>query len=124
MNDLNRTMQEAMRLMQTGDLHAATHAIQRGLRAGAEPRYATAETAWRPSAGCIEGEYRVVRDSHTDALQAPWTPKQPGPEPSGVDEFRDHRFSCDAGALRYKLFVPAGVAGAMPPLIVMLHGCQ
>ena len=29
--DLNRTMQETMRLMRTGDLHAATRTIQKGL---------------------------------------------------------------------------------------------
>ena len=31
--NLNRTMQEAMQLMQSGDLQAATRAIQRGLHA-------------------------------------------------------------------------------------------
>ena len=36
---LSKTMHEAMRLMQTGDLHAATAAIQRGLT-GAEDRSA------------------------------------------------------------------------------------
>jgi poly(hydroxyalkanoate) depolymerase family esterase len=67
----------------------------------------------------------VVPDSHSDALQAPGIAKQPGPDQSGVlggSEFRDHGFSCDAGALHYKLFVPAGL-GAAAPLIVMLHGC-
>jgi poly(hydroxyalkanoate) depolymerase family esterase len=126
MSNINRIMQEAMRLMQTGDLHAATQAIQRGLHGGVEPEFATAPSSvWRARAGCIEGQYRVVPDSPNDALQAPGTTEQPRYDPSGEagGEFRDHRFTCDAGAMRYKLFVPAGLGAATPPLIVMLHGC-
>ena len=42
---LNKTMREAMRLMHSGDLHAATAAIQRGLtgakdRSASHPGYA------------------------------------------------------------------------------------
>ena len=72
MSNMNRTMREAMRLMQAGDLHAATQAIQRGLRGGAEPAYAaTAPAEASPSARCIEGQYRVVADSPSEAVQRP-----------------------------------------------------
>jgi len=126
MSDMNRTMQEALRLMQSGDLRAATQALQRGLGARPEPEYAVPDPdAARTGAGCIEAEYRVVDDRHSDDLQAPGTAKRPPAEQSGAtgNDFGDHRFSCDAGALRYKLFVPAGSGAPAPPLLVMLHGC-
>ncbi|MEP7098037.1 MAG: PHB depolymerase family esterase, partial [Dokdonella sp.] len=37
--------------------------------------------------------------------------------------FHEHVFTCDAGTLHYKLFVPAGLGAAAPPFILMLHGC-
>ena len=47
---LNKTMREAMRLMHSGDLHAATAAIQRGLTGGGRPvRFSS--TVRRPGAG-------------------------------------------------------------------------
>ena len=121
MNSLNRTMQEAMRLMQTGDLRAATHAIQRSLQARHEPSHATRQShAPSASDACIEGQYRVV----SEALD---NPEQPKPQerdgirrPAGT--FLNHRFSCDAGEMHYKLFTPRGLCEAAP-LIVMLHGC-
>lgn len=123
--DMNRTMQETMRLMQAGDLYAATLAIQRGL-GGTESTHTRTERAARGApAGCIEGRYRVVPDSDSDVSQTPGTTE--GPEDGrskGLDaEFRDHRFTCDAGSMHYKLFIPAAVGAAAPPLIVMLHGC-
>jgi poly(hydroxyalkanoate) depolymerase family esterase len=120
--NMNHTMQEAMRLMQAGDLNAATQAIQRGLRG--EPAYTT--TGWgMPGAGadCIEGEYRVVPDSVDESPSEPSASphRAYAKEPGG--EFRNHRFTCDAGALHYKLFIPAELGAVPPPLIVMLHGC-
>jgi len=122
---MSHTMQEAMRLMQAGDLHAATQAIQRGLRGGAEPAYATTELDALRATAAIEGQYRVVADSSDESVQTPGTREPPNHEPSKGPhgEFRDHRFTCDAGALRYKLFIPAGLGAVKPPLIVMLHGC-
>ena len=122
--NMNRTMQEAMRLMQTGDLHAATLTIQRGLRR-AERTHApteTVESSAKPR--CIEGQYRVVADSESDVSPSPRPTEAPehGPGNGLHGEFRDHRFTCDAGSMRYKLFIPAGIDAAAP-LIVMLHGC-
>src|SRR4051812_17947041 len=38
--------------------------------------------------------------------------------------FEWHTYTGDAGARRYKLFVPASAAAGRPaPLVVMLHGC-
>src|SRR5438105_2948156 len=126
MSNMNRTMQEALRLMQTGDLHAATQAIQRGLRGGAEPAYAAAEFGVESaSARCIEGQYRIITDSPSEAVRTPRTTERTDNLRSKTrdDEFRHHHFACRAGDMHYKLFVPAGLATAAPPLIVMLHGC-
>lgn len=46
-------------------------------------------------------------------------------DPAGA--FTSHTFSNDAGALSYKLYVPAGYLGTNgppAPLVVMLHGCS
>jgi poly(hydroxyalkanoate) depolymerase family esterase len=55
------TMREAMRLMQAGDLNAATKAIRQGLAgaAGAAPFQQDAN-ATHPRADCIDAEFRVV----------------------------------------------------------------
>jgi poly(hydroxyalkanoate) depolymerase family esterase len=125
MINMNHTMQEAMRLMQTGDLHAATRAIQRGLRGGAEPTYATSEPGGSDTGNrWIQGQYRVVPDA-PESVQMPGTGEPPSQAPCHEPDgsFRHHRFSCDAGALNYKLFIPANIDVVKPPLIVMLHGC-
>lgn len=126
MSNLSRTMQEAMRLMRTGDLRAATHAIQRSLQGRREPSHATTQSvASGATDACIEGQYRVVPDAPNDPKHTVGTMEPPDRDgnkaPAGV--FLDHRFTCDAGAMHYKLFIPSGLGDAPPPLIVMLHGC-
>ncbi|HSC99171.1 MAG TPA: PHB depolymerase family esterase [Casimicrobiaceae bacterium] len=160
--DLNRTMQETMRLMQAGDLHAATRAIQQGLAGAAPGQPASARARSGPPGACVEGEYRVIPDNDgrkfapgtsdprnvesdpihsvpsepqdlpaperraSEPYEAPASEPHDGPILDGDDqrqgEFRDHRFTCEAGSMHYKLFIPAGVR-ARAPLIVMLHGC-
>lgn len=124
-NSLNRTMQEAMQLMQTGDLHAATRAIQRSLQARHDPSDATRQSNSSASDDpCIEGQYRVVTDAQNSREQTrtmePRERGANGSQPAGT--FLNHRFSCDVGVMDYKLFIPSGLCEA-PPLIVMLHGC-
>jgi poly(hydroxyalkanoate) depolymerase family esterase len=48
------------------------------------------------------------------------TPELPSPEGA---EFLDQRYSCAAGARRYRLYVPSTADGGLQGLIVMLHGC-
>ncbi len=125
-DNMNRTVQEAMRLMRAGQLDAATQAIQRGLRTGAKSEFAgTAPGAWSGLGGCIEGEYQVVPDSPGAAPPRLGTarPAQKDPGNRSGGEFGHHRFTCEAGAMQYKLFIPAGLRTAGAPLIVMLHGC-
>jgi poly(hydroxyalkanoate) depolymerase family esterase len=131
--DMNSTMQETMRLMRAGDLHAATLAIQRGLCDAGSTGSETGSARSAARASCIEGRYRVVPDGDSDVSQTPATTVSPtartGETPEhdarhGLDgEFRDHRFTCDAGSMQYKIFIPAALGAGAPPLIVMLHGC-
>ena len=121
--DMNGTMDEAMQLMRTGDLTGATRAIQRRLSAPSAPPAATRAPA-ATSGIIIEGTWREVDEPpRADAPSS----GQKGPERrfrgEHEGEFREHRFTGDAGELRYKLFVPRGLADPAPPLIVMLHGC-
>jgi poly(hydroxyalkanoate) depolymerase family esterase len=122
MSNVNRAMQEAMRLMKTGDLQAATQAIQRGLHGGIEPRYATTQSMGPGmTAADIEGDYRVVPDSPNDVTGTVRPTDRNGNK--APDWACLHRFACDAGAMHYKLFIPDGLGDAPRPLIVMLHGC-
>lgn len=113
------TMRQAMRLMQAGDLQAATRTLQSGLEGGAAAARATPTPDFRKGAAApgpwIEGQFRVVDD-----VRAPSRPA-----PSTARDARDgrRRFSCDAGELEYLLHVPAGLDTAGAPLLVMLHGC-
>src|SRR5438105_2968772 len=122
---LSKTMREAMRLMQTGDLHAATAAIQRGLT-GVEDRSAfhsrdagrATVTPW------IDAECRVLETSDPEptADHPDLEPQSEIREPIG-EQFQQHSFTWTAGTRRYKLFVPKGHPGRPLPLLVMLHGC-
>lgn len=127
MKSMNHTMQQAMRLMRGGDLSAATRTLQQRLAANGPDaasapdvpfasRAASAPTVAEP-ANIIDGEFRVVdrdapapgpRTDHPDASDSP---------------FRQEHFSCSAGALDYKLYIPAGLEGSRAPLLLMLHGC-
>ena len=44
------------------------------------------------------------------------------PLPDGA-KFRDLRYSCAAGARRYRLYIPSTAGDGLQGLIVMLHGC-
>jgi len=118
-------MHEAMRLMQTGDLHAATAAIQRGLR-GAEDRSPFHPEYVRPESvkSAIDAECQVLDVSGADPVPATSNP-QPGGEihESAGEQFLSYSFACAAGTRQYKLFIPTGHEGRRLPLLVMLHGC-
>src|SRR5688572_8194214 len=120
---LTRAMQQAMQLMRTGDLKAATQVIQRGLGGARSADPATKGSAPGADASCIETVYRIVPDDPgvTEAVSGTTQPSAAGRRPA--DEFSAHRFTSDAGALHYKLFIPARLDGTPAPLLIMLHGC-
>ena len=115
------SMREAMRLMQTGDLLAATAEIQRRLGV-ASPQ------ASPPAAAVVseplEGTFHVL----DGALQGPpeagsEIPLEPTGDSPRQAPFTEHVYSGAAGSRRYKLFVPSAYRGQPLPLVVMLHGC-
>ena len=118
---LNSTMREAMRLMQTGDLLAATAAIQRRLGGTSEP-----ESPWAAGSATdpIEGTFRVVSEtpSPTRDARSGSLPGQTA-DVRHQTQFSEHEYAGSAGSRRYKLFVPSAYRGQPLPLVVMLHGC-
>ena len=95
--NMRPVMREAMDLMQSGDLNAATHAIQRGLRGGEASMRAAADRPMPAERGIlVEGDYRVISRAADDVVQD-----------SGTSESARSRES-------------DGVGGEF---LVMLHGC-
>jgi poly(hydroxyalkanoate) depolymerase family esterase len=117
---LDSTMREAMRLMQTGDLLAATAAIQQRLGGALEREPAVATTP----TDSIEGTFRVV-DEAAASTQDPTSGSLPGgtPDARGRPQFSEYAYTGSAGSRQYKLFVPSAYRGQPLPLVVMLHGC-
>ena len=113
-------MREAMRLMQTGDLLAATAAIQQRLGGASEPESLRAGSVTDP----IEGTFRVVDETPAPTQNAPsgiLPDRTPGAR--ARTQFSEHAYTGSAGSRSYKLFVPSAYRGQPLPLIVMLHGC-
>ncbi len=90
-----------MRLMQSGDLAAATAAIQRGLG--------------NPTAG------PVPHTARAESFERDVTPAKEAPSVQG--EFRERVFASSQGARKYKLFVPVRDGIEPRPLLLLLHGC-
>jgi poly(hydroxyalkanoate) depolymerase family esterase len=123
------------------DLDSITGTIERalasaGLDASSGPMRGVAETIRRAlsssgavgasrlpgaDADAIHAVARVVHEADDRAVRParhvpPSAPALPG-------EFVTRRFSNQAGARAYKLYVPAQASPAPLPLVVMLHGC-
>src|SRR5258706_14812947 len=112
---------EAMRLMQAGDLLAATAAIQHGL--GGATAAETSIAAGPRYPGSIEGTFRVVDE-------IPLTKDAPAGGSSAQvstsekrTQFSEHTYTGSAGTRPYKLFIQSMYRGQPLPLGVMLHGC-
>jgi len=118
---LNSTMREAMRLMQTGDLLAATAAIRQRLGGASEPESPQAAASVTDP---IEATFRVVDETPPPAEDAR-SGSLPGrtADTRGWIQFSEHAYTGSAGSRRYKLFVPSAYRGQSLPLVVMLHGC-
>lgn len=136
--EFQQLMSQATRLTRSGNLAAATAAIQAALMgvqptaASAAPRYDEADVidvearevpARSPSASSPAAAQSPARDDGAAPTSKP-THRAPG-ESSATqgDFFTAGSFRNSAGQRAYKLYVPPGVNGQARPLVVMLHGC-
>ena len=118
---LQNLVHQAMRLMQQGDLMAATRALQDALQS--DRSIDRGPAAWaRPFAPVdLEGEFAVVSERATDSDSATARARR---RDDFAGAFSQKRFACEAGTLDYKLFIPDALPeGTAPPLLLMLHGC-
>ncbi|PPA75621.1 poly(3-hydroxyalkanoate) depolymerase [Achromobacter spanius] len=145
--DFQQLMSQATRLTRSGNLAAATAAIQAALMgasptaASASPRYDEADVidveAREVPASTVSAAASSDSGSHStpapsrarddDVGQSPHTPAMPrAPGESSAtpgDYFTAGSFRNSAGQRAYKLYVPPGASGQARPLVVMLHGC-
>jgi len=103
-NDLKHLMNEAARLTRSGDLRAATAAIQSAL-GGAAPA---------PAHDVIDID---------DVVEVVAGESRERPSAKAREQFIAGNFSTASGGRDYKLFIPAGAGDKPLPLVVMLHGC-
>jgi len=96
----------ATRLVRSGELMAATAAIQSALR-GRAP--STAAESPNADVATIEGFCRVIDKT---------------PDPRKPDRFVTRSYTSAAGTREYKTYVPTMERGHAAPLLVMLHGCK
>jgi poly(hydroxyalkanoate) depolymerase family esterase len=120
--DFQHRMQEAAKLVRSGDLHAATAAIQQALN-GQAPA-AAGRPAPPPSARDIVIDVAARERPAPGALQPPRAANEAAPaDADGAGTFTSGRFGEGRNQREYRLYVPPQ-AGAQPlPLVVMLHGC-
>ena len=149
-HDFLRLMGDATQLTRSGDLGAATQAIQQALAGSAAwPTAANAAPNSRPGPSqssapardgiVLDGLTRIVPDDEAPAAtvapsatvaepagRAPQAAPQSAPA-AAAEQWIKGNFSHQGRSVAYQLFVPAVDAGADlgdgRPLIVMLHGC-
>lgn len=136
--EFQQLMSQATRLTRSGNLAAATAAIQAALlgvqptAASAAPRYDEADVidvearevpTRSPSASSPAAAPSSARDDGAAPTSKP-THRAPGESSvTQGDFFTAGSFRNSAGQRAYKLYVPPGVNGQARPLVVMLHGC-
>ncbi|QVQ27724.1 alpha/beta hydrolase family esterase [Achromobacter deleyi] len=117
--EFQQLMSQATQLTRSGDLAAATAAIQAALRGGLPAAHAR-----RDDSDVIEVEAWEIPDS-PGAGQATSDDVVTPARPAGVrgDTFIAGSFRNSAGQRGYKLYVPPNPDNTPRPLVVMLHGC-
>ncbi len=114
-------MRDAMRLIGTGDLNAATAAIQHGLSDLAPQARPRATLPVAPE-GYIEADYRVLADADPIVPDEP-APAEPSAELPVAQTMLTGSFTSAAGTRDYLVYAPPATPLRPPPLLLMLHGC-
>lgn len=117
-SDFQQLMNEATRLTRSGDLQAATAAIQSALGMAGVPSPHAANDEPR---SVVAGDVIDVVAREVSGVRS--EPASPATGPQAASQFIAGRFSTTSGARDYKLFIPAGAGDKPLPLVVMLHGC-
>jgi poly(hydroxyalkanoate) depolymerase family esterase len=110
-------MRDAMRLMGTGDLHAATAALQRGL-SHLPPQARPGNAPPVAPAGYIDADYRVLADANP--IVPDW---EPAPTEPVAQTMLTGTFTSAAGTRDYLVYAPPARPMRASPLLLMLHGC-
>ncbi|MNQ15480.1 Esterase PHB depolymerase [compost metagenome] len=120
--EFQQLMTHATQLTRSGDLAAATAAIQAALRGGLP-----AARARQEDADVIDVEAWEIPDTADAPRTARATPDDaatPAQKPAvSGDTFTAGSFRNSSGQRGYKLYVPPNPSGEPRPLVVMLHGC-
>ncbi|MDO9116223.1 MAG: PHB depolymerase family esterase [Polaromonas sp.] len=116
--DFQQLMRNATRLTRTGDLQAATAAIQAALAGTAPAPTPPAPRAMRDMADVIDVVARELPD--TDVTTPPRPAANDAP---GTGRFIAGSHSNAASRRDFKLYIPPGAGERALPLVVMLHGC-
>jgi poly(hydroxyalkanoate) depolymerase family esterase len=119
---INETIQRALASAgldtTSGPMRSVTETVRRALASGGLSAASGSPVA---SESVIDVMARVVDVGHGGKIAPKPIPSTGEAERPGSFETRE--FSNDAGTRSYKLYVPARIAAAPPPMLVMLHGC-
>ncbi|NYT44553.1 PHB depolymerase family esterase [Alcaligenaceae bacterium] len=114
-------MQQATQLTQSGNLAAATAAIQAALQRGAP-----ASSARHDGSDIIDVEAWEIPEPSAQSRTFPAAPEPitpAGTPPTTGDVFMSGSFGSSRGQRDYRLYVPPHAGDQPMPLVVMLHGC-
>lgn len=120
-SSFQRLLSEATRLTQSGNLQAATAAIQAALaKTGFPAATATTAAATAQDLNVIDVQAHVLKREPAEPVSAT---AQPAASASANGQFISGSHHETAGTRDYKLFIPPTSTSEALPLVVMLHGC-